>query len=68
MIGNVLDAEYLLMMFSKEDFKIDNFEEFLEFLPVFIFIAFVAPFLIAAYKLGFLMDITGFLKKPDYPK
>jgi hypothetical protein len=56
------------MMFSKEDFKIDNFEEFLEFVPVFIFIAFVAPFLIAAYKLGFLMDVTGFLKKTDYPK
>ena len=55
------------MMFSKEDFKIENFEEFLEFLPIFIFIAFVAPFLIAAYKLGFLMDVSGFLDKPDRP-
>jgi hypothetical protein len=50
------------MLFSKEDFRIQSVEDFVEFLPIFIFIGFVAPFLIAAYTLGFVMDITGWLK------
>ena len=49
-------------MFSTEDFKIDSVGEFLAFAPIFIFIGLVAPFVLAAYKLGFLMDITGWLK------
>ncbi len=52
------------MMFSKDDLKVDDFGELVEFLPVFIFIALVAPFLIAAYKLGFVMDVTGWLNPP----
>lgn len=50
------------MMFSKEDLKIEDPAELVEFLPIFIFIGFVAPFLIAAYTLGFVMDVTGWLK------
>lgn len=50
------------MMFSKDDFKIDSFGEFVEFMPIFIFIGLVAPFVIAAYKLGFLMEISGWNK------
>lgn len=50
------------MMFSSDDLKIDDLGDFLEFLPIAIFFALVAPFLIAAYTLGFVMDITGWLK------
>jgi len=50
------------MMFSKDDFKVDSFQELVEFVPIAIFLALVAPFLIAAYTLGFVMDVTGWLK------
>lgn len=50
------------MMFSKEDLKIESAEEFIEFLPIAIFLGLVAPFLIAAYTVGFVMDVTGWLK------
>ena len=56
------------MLFSKEDFEISSVGELVEFLPILIFMALVAPFIIGAYKLGFLMDITGWLEKSDYPK
>ena len=50
------------MMFSKSDFEIKSSDELIEFLPVAIFLALVAPLLIAAYTLGFVMDIAGWLK------
>lgn len=50
------------MIFSKEDFKVDNVMDLVEFLPILIFVALVAPFVIVAYKVGFVMDITGWLK------
>jgi hypothetical protein len=49
------------MMFSKDDFQIEDFKDFLLFAPIFIFIALVSPFIIAAYKLGFIMDKVGWL-------
>ncbi|MCB9228329.1 MAG: hypothetical protein H6618_01820 [Deltaproteobacteria bacterium] len=49
------------MIFSREDFKIDSVPDFLSFLLILPFVAFVFPFLGAAYTLGFLMDITGWL-------
>lgn len=49
------------MLFSKEDFKINDMNDFIEFLPVFVFIGLIAPLVIAAYTLGFLMDQTGWL-------
>ena len=49
------------MMFSKEDFKITDMEDFLEFLPIFVFIALIAPLVLVAYKLGFILDQTGWL-------
>lgn len=52
------------MMFSMDDLKVESFGELIEFLPIFIFIAFVAPFLIAAYSLGFVMDVTKWLNPP----
>lgn len=50
------------MLFSKEDFKIGNMDDFVEFLPIFIFIALIAPLVIAAYTLGFVLDKTGWLE------
>jgi hypothetical protein len=50
------------MMFSREDFKIDSVSELIEFLPIAVFIGLVTPFLIAAYALGVVMNMTGWLK------
>jgi len=49
------------MMFSKEDFKIESASDLVQFLPIVIFLGLVAPFLIAAYTVGFVMDQTGWL-------
>jgi hypothetical protein len=49
------------MMFGREDFKIHDAEDFAEFSLIFIFIALVAPLIIAAYTLGFVLDKTGWL-------
>ncbi len=46
------------MMFSKEDFELGDFSELVKFLPILIFVALVAPFVIAAYKLGFVMEMA----------
>lgn len=51
------------MMFSKRDLRVDNARELIEFLPIVIFIALVAPLLIVAYKLGFVMDKLGWLRR-----
>ena len=48
-------------MFTVEDFRIDNAAEFVQFLPIFIFIALCSPYLIAAYSLGFAMDVVNWL-------
>lgn len=48
-------------MFTKQDFKIDSVGDLITFAPIFIFIAFVAPFVIGAYSLGFVMDKVGWL-------
>ena len=49
------------MMFTREDFQIESLEDLLMFLPIALFMGLVAPFLIAAYSLGFVMDVTGWL-------
>lgn len=49
------------MMFSREDLRVENVADVLHFLPILAFLALVAPFLLAAYTLGFVMDITGWL-------
>lgn len=49
------------LMFSSEDFRIESVSEFLMFLPVAFFLGLVAPFLLLAYKIGFVMDVTGWL-------
>ena len=43
------------------DLKVESLSDFLSFLVVLPFVALVTPFLGAAYTLGFLMDITGWL-------
>ena len=50
-----------VLMFTKQDFKIDSVGDLITFAPIFIFIAFVAPFVIGAYSLGFVMDKVGWL-------
>ena len=51
-------------MFSKDDLKLSG-EEFVNFAPIAIFCALVAPFLIASYTVGFLMDVTGWSDATD---
>lgn len=48
-------------MYTSEDLRIDSAEGFLEFLPIFIFVAFVSPFLLVAYSVGFISDMVGWL-------
>lgn len=50
------------MIFSRDDLRIESIGELLEFLPILIFVALVAPFVIAAYKLGFLLDLLGIIE------
>ena len=51
------------MQFSAKDFELpDDLGELVQFLPIAVFIGLVAPFLIAAYTLGGVMDILGWLE------
>ena len=47
---------------EKEDFKVESMQDLIEFLPILIFCGLVAPFVLAAYKVGFVMDVLGWLK------
>lgn len=49
------------MIFSREDFRIDSFSEFLSFLLILPFVGLILPFIGAAYTLGFVMDVVGWL-------
>ncbi len=49
-------------MFTKEDFKIDSLSELTSFLLIAPFVGLVFPFLMAAYTLGFVMDLAGWLE------
>ena len=51
-------------MFSKDDLVIDDPMVFLEHLPIFVFCGLVAPFVIAAYTVGFVMDKLSLLRGP----
>ena len=48
-------------MFTKEDFKVESTSELLSFSLIMPFVGLVAPFLIAAYTLGFIQDLIGWL-------
>jgi hypothetical protein len=50
------------MLFSKEDFKVNKPEDVLDVAMIGLFLALVAPLIIAAYTLGFVMDRVGWLK------
>lgn len=50
-------------MFNKDDFKIESIDDLLEFAPIFIFVGFVAPFILVAYKIGFVLDKLKLLQK-----
>jgi hypothetical protein len=53
------------MLFSRDDFKVEDFGDLLASAPVFVFVAFVGPFVVAAYSLGFVMDVIGWTDAPD---
>ena len=53
------------MLFSRDDFVVEDFGDLVKSAPVFIFVAFVGPFLLAAYTLGFVMDVIGWTDSPD---
>ena len=48
-------------MFTKEDFKINEPGDILDILIMAPFVGLIAPFLIAAYKIGFVQDMTGWM-------
>lgn len=48
-------------MFSSEDFRVDSVGEFIAFLPIFIFVALVSPFLIGVYQMGFVLEKLGWM-------
>ncbi len=48
-------------MYTSEDLRITSAADFLEFMPIFIFVAFVGPFLLVAYSVGFVSDLVGWL-------
>ena len=48
-------------MFSKQDLVIESQADFISFLLITPFVVFVSPFLIAAYTLGFLQDLCGWI-------
>lgn len=49
-------------MFSKDDFKIGSLPEFFSFLLVMPFVGLVLPFLLAAYTMGWFLDMVGWLE------
>ncbi len=48
-------------MFSRDDFKVESWSDFASFMLIMPFVAFIGPFLLASYTLGFVQDITGWL-------
>lgn len=48
-------------MFSKEDFVVEDWGDVIPFMLVLPFVGLVAPFLIAAYKVGFVQDMLGWI-------
>lgn len=52
-------------MFSRDDFEIESYGEFFSYLVVLPFVAFVFPFLGAAYTLGFVMEAVGWLDRQE---
>lgn len=48
-------------MITSEDMRIDDVGDFVKFIPIVIFIGLVAPFLLGAYAMGFILNIVGLL-------
>lgn len=48
-------------MFTKEDFKIDDTQAFIEFLIIAPFVVFISPFLLVSYTVGKVADMVGHL-------
>lgn len=48
-------------MYSAEDLTIESGVDLLKFLPILIFCGLCGPFLIAAYTIGALSEVVGWL-------
>lgn len=48
-----------MKMFREDDFEIEDFGDFLAFLPVVFFLGLVGPFLLAGYGIGFALNAIG---------
>lgn len=48
-------------MFSREDLQVESFSDFITFMLVMPFVGLVLPFLLAAYTLGWFMDMVGWM-------
>ena len=48
-------------MFSKDDLKVGSLSDLMSFMLVMPFVGLVLPFLLAAYTLGWLMDMVGWM-------
>lgn len=48
-------------MYSKEDFNFDSFDDILEILIMAPFIGLCMPFILAAYTVGGVQDLLGWL-------
>ncbi|MCY4444819.1 MAG: hypothetical protein OXC44_08480 [Proteobacteria bacterium] len=51
-------------MFSKEDFSLKNTDDIGAFIFILPFVLLIAPFLVLAYHIGLILDITDTLDKP----
>lgn len=49
------------MLFSKKDFEVHDWNDFLSFLLILPFLGLVGPFLAAVWTLGYIEKITGWL-------
>ena len=48
-------------MFSTKDLRVESAADFIDILPIFIFVAFIGPFLLVAYTVGLISDLVGWL-------
>lgn len=47
------------MMFSSKDLRVESAADFLDIAPIFIFCAFIGPFILVAYTVGLISDLVG---------
>ncbi len=48
-------------MFTSEDLRVESAADLIDILPIFIFCAFIGPFILVAYTIGLISDLVGWL-------